>query len=67
MSRPIEQRNLLETETIGDIVRGVFVELGHAPARVVAQTILDRDLLPDETRRALLLRGVTDLVRRRIV
>ena len=67
METPIEQKNLIEDETIGDLIRRVFVELGsNEPARTVTQFILDRDLLPAETTQALLFRGLNDVVRREL-
>jgi hypothetical protein len=67
METPIEQRNLVEDETIGDLIRRVFVDLGsNVPARTVTQFIIDGKLLPAEMKRALLFRGLNDHVRREL-
>jgi hypothetical protein len=67
METPIEQKSLIEDETIGDLIRRVFVELGsNVPARTVTQFIIDRDLLPAEMSQALLFRGLNDHVRREL-
>ena len=59
------EHDLFGHESPDAVARRVFAELGgNVPTRVVTQTILDRDLLPEEMRPALLFRGVNDLVRR---
>ncbi len=53
-----------EGESVGAVVRRVFVELGsNVPVRVVTKTIIDQQLLPAATLNHFLFRGLNERVR----
>jgi hypothetical protein len=56
-----------EGESVGEVVRRVFVELGsNVPIRTVTQAIIDRQLLPALTLSHFLYRGLYERVRKEL-